>query len=522
MSDQITKTDPVSAVMSAAAPDASEAMLAKYHNLQQLQAMGVPLYPHSFTPDAKPGALQDKYKNLPLGEKTTDVVRIAGRVMSIRNSGMFIDLRDASGKVQVYTQVKEIAPEQQQFLKLVDIGDIIGVDGVVRRTPRGELTVDSTAITMLCKSLRPLPEKRHGLVDAEERYRGREADLIANENSRRIFRQRSQIIRFMRDVLDKRGFIEVETPILQSIPGGALARPFTTHHNTLDIPLYLRIATELHLKRMLIGDVADGVFEIGRIFRNEGVSVKHNPEFTSIELYQAYADYHDMMSLTEALIAGAVELLHGKTKIMYGEREIDFTAPWPRRSMADLVKEHTGVDFMAIDDAEAAVTAARKLGADVKTNATWGQALEATFGAKVEDRLLQPTHVIDLPKDISPLAKTHRSNARLAERFETYINGWEVANAFSELNDPFDQYARFSEQVAARDDGNDEAHHMDRDFVIALEYGMPPTGGLGIGIDRMVMLLTDAVSIREVIAFPTMRPVSAEERPTLVEKIIAS
>lgn len=506
----------------APATEPSETLLSKYQNMQQLQAMGIPLFPHSFTPDAKAAALQEKYAALPVGEKTTDAVRIAGRIMSIRNSGMFIDLRDPTGKVQVYTNLKEISETQQQFLKLLDIGDIIGIDGIIRRTPRGELTVDSTLITLLCKSLRPLPEKRHGLVDPEERYRGREADLIANESSRRIFRQRAQILHFIRALLNERGFIEVETPILQNIPGGALARPFVTHHNTLDIPLYLRIATELHLKRMLIGDVAEGVFEIGRIFRNEGVSVKHNPEFTSIELYQAYADYHDMMALTENIIAGAAQLLHGKTKLNYGDKEIDFTAPWPRKRMTDLVKEHTGVDFTAITDAKAAVAAARKLGADVKENASWGQAVEAAFGAAVEDKLVQPTHVIDLPKDISPLAKTHRSEPLFAERFETYINGWEVANAFSELNDPFDQFARFKEQVEARDGGNDEAHHMDRDFVIALEYGMPPTGGLGIGIDRMVMLLTDAASIREVIAFPTLRPVTPEERPTLVEKITAA
>lgn len=499
----------------------SETLLAKYHNYRELKQTGVELYPHEFRPEHKAGALQTKYQALPTGEKTGDQVKVAGRVLSIRNSGMFIDLRDPTGKVQIYTNIKEIAPEQAQFLKLVDIGDIIGVTGAVRRTPRGELTIDSGTITMLCKSLRPLPEKRHGLVDPDERYRGREADLIANETSRDIFRQRSRIIRFIRDFLHERDFIEAETPILQTLPGGASARPFTTHHNALDLKLYLRIATELHLKRLLIGEVADGVFEIGRIFRNEGVSVKHNPEFTSIELYQAYADYKDMMQLTEEIIAGATQLLHGTTKLPYGDKEIDFAAPWPRKSMAGLVKEHTGIDFMAITDAKAAVQAARDLGADLKAGSSWGQAVEAAFGAKVEDKLIQPIHVTDLPKDISPLAKTHRVEPRLAERFETYINGWEIANAFSELNDPFDQYARFLEQVAAREDGNDEAHHMDRDFIIALEYGMPPTGGLGIGIDRMVMLLTNASSIREVIAFPTMRPVRAEERPTIVEKIKA-
>lgn len=497
----------------------SETLLAKYHNYQELRKIGVELYPHEFRPEHKAGALQAQYKDLPVGEKTGVQVKVAGRVLSIRNSGMFIDLRDPTGKVQIYTNIKEITPEQAHFLKLVDIGDIIGVTGVVRRTPRGELTIDSSIITMLCKSLRPLPEKRHGLVDPDERYRGREADLIANETSRDIFRQRSRIIRFIRDLLHGQGYIEAETPILQTLPGGAAARPFVTHHNALDIKLYLRIATELHLKRLLIGEVADGVFEIGRIFRNEGISVKHNPEFTSIELYKAYADYNDMMQLTEDIIAGAVLELHGTTKIPYGDKEIDFASPWPRKSMAALVKEHTGVDFMAITDVKAAIQAARDLGADLKAGSSWGQAVEAAFGAKVEDKLIQPIHVIDLPKDISPLAKTHRVEPRLAERFETYINGWEIANAFSELNDPFDQYARFLEQVEARDGGNDEAHHMDRDFIIALEYGMPPTGGLGVGIDRMVMLLTNAPSIREVIAFPTMRPVSAEERSTIVEKI---
>ncbi|MEJ0062821.1 MAG: lysine--tRNA ligase [Alphaproteobacteria bacterium] len=499
--------------------EVTETLLAKYNNYRELRDMGVELYPHVFRPSHKAGPLQEQYKELPTGEKTADHVTVAGRVLSIRNSGMFIDLRDPTGKVQVYTNVKEITPEQQRFLQLVDIGDIIGIGGIVRRTPRGELTIDSDDIKMLCKSLRPLPEKRHGLVDPEERYRGREADLIANETSRTIFRNRARIIHFMRAMLHDRGFVELETPILQTIAGGALARPFVTHHNTLDLSLYLRIATELHLKRMLIGDLADGVFEIGRIFRNEGISTRHNPEFTTIELYQAYADYNDIMTLTEAIISGAAQEIHGKTKLSYGDKEIDFAAPWPRKSMADLVKEHTGVDFMAITDAKEAVAAARKLGADVKTGSNWGQAVEAAFGARVEDKLIQPIHVIDLPKDISPLAKTHRANPRLAERFETYINGWEVANAFTELNDPFEQYARFEEQMAAREGGNDEAHQMDRDFVIALEYGMPPTGGLGIGIDRMVMLLTDAHSIREVIAFPTMRPVSAEDRPTIVEKI---
>ena len=489
-----------------------EASLGKLSNLQKIRSKGLNPYPPTFRPTHKAAELQQKYANLPKGEETTDSVTIAGRVRAYRNSGMFIDLHDATGKIQVYTSLKEDStPEHLEILSLIDIGDIIGVTGIVRRSPRGELTINSRAFTMLSKSRRSLPEKHHGLSDHETRYRNREADLIANEEAMTIFRQRSQIISAIRNLMQERGFVEAETPMLQQIPGGASARPFITHHNTLDTDLYLRIATELHLKRLIVGGLADGVFEIGRIFRNEGLSIKHNPEFTSIEIYQAYADYTDMMELTESIVAHTISAIHASLKLKYGDKEIDFTTPWPRKSMAELVREKTGIDFTTLTDAKAAKAAAEKIGVSIKPGSIWGEILETVFAEKVEATLIQPVHVIDLPKDISPLAKQHRSNPLFAERFETYINGWELANAFSELNDPEDQFARFQEQVRARAQGNDEAQYMDEDFIIALEYGLPPTGGLGIGIDRLVMLLTNAPSIREVILFPTLRPGMSQE-----------
>ena len=376
----------------------------------------------------------------------------------------------------------------------------------MRRTPRGELTVNAEHVTMLAKALRPLPEKYHGLADIELRYRQRYLDLIMNPQSRETLRRRSRIVAAMRAWLIERDYLEVETPMLHTIPGGAAARPFVTHHNALDIDLYLRIAPELHLKRLVVGGLADKVFEINRCFRNEGLSPRHNPEFTSLELYEAYSDYTGMMDLTERIVAHVAEAATGGLKISYGGTEIDLTPPWPRRSMAELVREATGVDFLAIADAAAARDAARHLGAAITGNENWGQALEAVFGARVEDRLIQPTHVTGFPRDISPLAKADPNDPRLVERFETYVYGWEIANAFSELNDPLDQRARFEAQMMARAAGDEEAQPLDEDYVTALEYGLPPCGGLGIGIDRLVMLLTDSPSIRDVIAFPTLRP----------------
>ena len=477
----------------------------RLQKLEALRELGVDPYPVGFARSDEAAALDVRYAALPAGEETGDTVRIAGRIRALRNSGMFIDLHDASGKVQVFSHKDYLSPDGLATLKLLDIGDTIGVEGQVRRTPRGELTVNAVALTMLAKALRPLPEKYHGLADIELRYRQRYVDLIMNPRSRETLRRRSQVVAEMRTWLAARGCLEVETPMLHTIQGGASAKPFVTHHNTLDLDLYLRVAPELHLKRLIVGGLADAVFEINRCFRNEGLSPRHNPEFTSLEIYEAYVDYTAMMSLTETLIAHVAARVTGGTKIAYGGTDIDLTPPWPRRTMAELVEEATGIDFTRLD-AAAARAAANSLGGTLGNEAGWGHALESVFALKVEDSLLQPTHVTGFPRDISPLAKADRDDPRLVERFETYIYGWEVANAFSELNDPIDQRRRFEAQMQARAAGDEEAQPLDEDYVTALEYGLPPCGGLGIGIDRLVMLLTDSPSIRDVIAFPTMRP----------------
>jgi lysyl-tRNA synthetase class 2 len=474
--------------------------------LETLRGMGVEPYPVSFERTDEAAALEQRYAALAAGTETQDHVRVAGRIRANRNSGMFIDLHDASGKIQIFSHKDHLSPEQLALLRLFDIGDVIGVDGLVRRTPRGELTVNATGLTMLAKALRPLPEKYHGLADIELRYRQRYLDLIMNPQSRETLRRRSRIVAEMRAYLLARGYLEVETPMLHTIPGGAAAKPFVTHHNALDMDLFLRIAPELHLKRLVVGGLSEKVFEINRCFRNEGLSPRHNPEFTSLELYEAYTDYSAMMSLTEAIVAHVAEKATGGVQLSYGGTAIDLAPPWPRRTMAELVQEVTGVDFLAIRDAAAAREAAGKLGCLLSGKENWGQALEAVFAAKVEDRLIQPVHVTGFPRDISPLAKGDPNDPRLVERFETYIYGWEIANAFSELNDPLDQRARFEGQMLARAAGDEEAQPLDEDYLLALEYGLPPCGGLGIGIDRLVMLLTDSPSIRDVIAFPTLRP----------------
>ena len=474
--------------------------------LETLRGMGVDPYPVSFSRSHQAAELDERHAALAVGAETDDHVQVAGRIRAVRNSGMFIDLHDASGKIQIFSHKDFLSPENLALLRLLDIGDLIGVEGRVRRTPRGELTVNATALTLLAKALRPLPEKYHGLADIELRYRQRYLDLIMNPQSRETLRRRSQIIAAMRAWLLARDYLEVETPMLHTIPGGAAARPFVTHHNALDIELYLRIAPELHLKRLVVGGLSDKVFEINRCFRNEGLSPRHNPEFTTLELYEAYADYTGMMDLTEQIIAHVAEVAAGGLRVSYGGTTIDLTPPWPRRGMAELVLEATGTDFLAIADAASAREAARHLGCALSGTESWGQALEAAFAARVEDTLLQPVHVTGFPRDISPLAKADRSDPRLVERFESYVYGWEIANAFSELNDPLDQRARFEAQMLARAAGDEEAQPLDEDYVVALEYGLPPCGGLGLGIDRLVMLLTDSPSIRDVIAFPTLRP----------------
>ena len=487
------------------ATDSNALIEAKIENLKNLELKGVNPFAYTFAVTAHAGDLQKKYEGLAVGEATTDVVSVAGRVMSNRNSGMFIDLKDQSGKIQIFSHKDNVSAELLEQVAYYDIGDIIGVTGVVRRTPRGELTINTATVEMLTKSVRPLPEKYHGIHDTELKYRKRYLDLIMNDESRDTFRKRSMIIAFVRQVLTGEGFMEVETPMLHPIAGGANAKPFLTHHNALDMQLYLRIAPELYLKRLVVGGF-ERVFEINRCFRNEGISVKHNPEFTSVEIYQAYADYNDMMALTEKIVEGAAKAANnGDTKVKFGDRELDFKAPWARKSMQGLIKEKTGVDFMQIKDPKEAIVAAKKIGVHVKEGSNWGEVVEAVFGDKIEGELIQPIHIVDMPKDISPLAKAHRTDELLTERFESYCNGWEIANAFSELTDPFDQLARFKKQVESRENGNEEAQMLDEDFVESLEYGMPPTGGLGVGLDRLIMLLTNSQSIRDVIAFPSLR-----------------
>ena len=436
-------------------------------------------------------------------------VKVAGRLMSKRGMGKvsFCDLQDRDGRIQLYARQDEMDEDVYKQFKKYDIGDIVGVDGEVFRTQRGEMSVRARNITLLSKSLLPLPEKFHGLTNTELRYRQRYVDLIVNPEVKRNFMIRSQFIKHVRDFMDGRGFMEVETPVLNTISGGATARPFITHHNTLDIDMYMRIATELPLKRLIVGGM-DRVYEIGRIFRNEGMDPKHNPEFTTIELYQAYADFNDMMDLFEDLLSSAAQKILGTYQVEWQGEKIDLTPGWPRLTMHEAVKQYTGIDFMAITSDEEAVAAAKSIGVELPETAdkTWGNALYECFDQKVEEKLIQPTFITMHPVDVSPLAKRSPKDPRLTERFELFICHSEMGNAFSELNDPIDQRQRFQKQVELRNKGDDEAGMMDEDFLTALEYGMPPTGGLGIGIDRCVMLLTGAETIREVILFPTMKP----------------
>ena len=443
-------------------------------------------------------------------------VKIAGRLMSKRVMGKvtFCDLQDREGRIQLYVRRDEVGEEPYKAFKKYDIGDIVGVDGVVFRTQRGEISVRAKEVTLLSKSLLPLPEKFHGLTNQELRYRQRYVDLIMNPEVRKTFEVRSKFIQYLRRFLDNRGYIEVETPVLNTISGGASARPFITHHNTLDIDMYLRIATELNLKRLIVGGM-EKVYEVGRIFRNEGMDPKHNPEFTTVELYEAYADFNDMMDLFEDLLSGAAQELLGTTEVTWMGEEISLKKGWPRMTMAEAVEKYVGIDFMAIEgDDEAAVAAAKAHGVEIPEGKekTWGNALYECFDQKVEEKLIQPTFITMHPVDVSPLAKRSPKDPRLTERFELFICHSEMGNAFSELNDPIDQRQRFLKQVELREGGDEEAGMMDEDFITALSYGMPPTGGLGIGIDRCVMLLTGASTIRDVILFPTMKPMDSDKK----------
>ena len=431
---------------------------------------------------------------------------LAGRVMTKRGKGKvgFAHIQDASGQIQLYVRKDEIGEAAYEVFKSIDIGDIVGVSGIVFKTKVGELSIQVQEFELLSKSLRPLPDKYHGLQDIEQRYRKRYLDLIMNMDSRKTFTLRSRIIQAMREYLNKEGFLEVETPMLHSIPGGAAARPFQTHHNALDAELYMRIAIELHLKRLIVGGL-EKVYEIGRVFRNEGVSTRHNPEFTMIELYEAYADYHDIMRITENLIAHIAKEVLGTTNITYGEYELDLEPEWKRLHMVDAIKDYTGVDFWKKMSDEEARELAKEHKIEITNEMTYGHIVNEFFEQRVEEELIEPTFIYGHPVAISPLAKKNKEDERFTDRFELFIVGREHANAFSELNDPIDQRARFEAQVAERQAGNDEAHLMDEDFLEAIEYGMPPTGGLGIGIDRLVMLLTNSPSIRDVLLFPQMR-----------------
>ena len=437
-------------------------------------------------------------------------VSLAGRIMSKRVMGKaaFAHIQDGTGLIQLYFRIDALGQEAYEAFKKLDIGDIIGVKGTVFTTHKGEISVKASEYILLAKSLRPLPEKYHGLRDQEIRYRKRYLDLIVNPEVKDVFVKRSRIITAIRTFLNAKGYIEVETPVLNTILGGANARPFITHHNTLDIDMYLRIAPELYLKRLIVGGFLK-VYEMGRLFRNEGMDTKHNPEFTTIELYEAYADYNDMMDLTEELYKYCAREVLGTTTLTYQGETIELGGAWRRVSMVDIVKEVTGIDFGAGYDAEKARAEAKKLGIEIAENDSWGNALYKVFDEAVEPNLVQPTFVIDYPVEVSPLAKRKKSDPRLTERFEFFITAREMGNAFSELNDPIDQRARFEDQVKKREKGDDEAQMMDEDYVSALEYGLPPTGGLGIGIDRMIMLFTDSASIRDVLLFPTMKPVKA-------------
>ncbi len=482
----------------------SELLKIRREKLQELQETGNdPFQITKYEVTAKSMEIKEDF-----AEMEGKPVSVAGRIVSKRGMGKvsFCDLQDGAGRIQLYIRKDEMGEEPYNRFKKTDIGDIVGVKGIAFLTQRGEISVRAEEVTLLSKSLLPLPEKFHGLTNTELRYRQRYVDLIVNPEVRRNFEIRSKFIKYVRDYLDGRGYMEVETPVLNTISGGATARPFITHHNTLDIDMYMRIATELHLKRLVVGGL-ERVYEIGRIFRNEGMDTRHNPEFTTVELYEAFADFNDMMDLFEELLSSAAMKILGTYDVQWQGEQVSLAPGFKRMTMAEAVQEHLGIDFMTITDDAQAVSAAKAKGVDMDGKAqTWGNALYECFDQRVEEKLVQPTFITMHPVDVSPLAKRSPADPRLTERFELFICRSEMGNAFSELNDPIDQKERFRKQVELREKGDDEAGMMDDDYVTALEYGLPPTGGLGIGIDRCVMLLTDSSSIRDVILFPTMKP----------------
>ena len=495
--------------------DMNELMKVRRDKLAAFEAKGVAPFGHRFEVSHHAKDVLEQFGHLEGEEESSEEITIAGRLMAIRGHGKasFSVLMDRSGRIQIYFKLDVLGEEKYSQFKLLDIGDIIGVKGHVFRTRRGEITVRVDDFDMLSKSLRPLPEKFHGLTDTEIRYRQRYVDLIMNPEVMNTFVARTNIMKSIREYLDERDYIEVETPVLGTIAGGAAARPFITHHNTLDLDMYLRIATELNLKRLIVGGM-ERVYEMGRVFRNEGMDVRHNPEFTTIELYQAYADYTDLMDITEGLVLNAANKVLGTTEFDYQGTHIDL-AKVKRISMNDAVKEATGKDFLSCKTVEEARAMATEIGVPYEERFGIGGILNAAFEEKVEETLIQPTFITGHPTEISPLAKRNPENPMITDRFEFFIYGRELANGFTELNDPIDQEGRFLDQLKQREAGDDEAHEMDRDFITALEYGLPPTGGLGIGIDRLVMFLTDSASIRDVLLFPTMKPLAGEGKKNL-------
>ncbi|EGQ3922951.1 lysine--tRNA ligase [Staphylococcus pseudintermedius] len=488
----------------------NDQMQVRRQKLQELRDLGIDPFGEKFERTGTAETLKaqwDQYAKEELAEKETEShTVIAGRIMTKRGKGKagFAHIQDLSGQIQIYVRKDQVGDAQFGVWNTADLGDIVGVEGIMFKTNTGELSVKAKSFKLLSKALRPLPDKHHGLQDIEQRYRQRYLDLITNEESTQTFINRSRILQEMRNYLNEKGFLEVETPMMHQIAGGAAAKPFVTHHNALDATLYMRIAIELHLKRLIVGGL-EKVYEIGRVFRNEGVSTRHNPEFTMIELYEAYADYKDIMSLTEELVAHIARRVLGTTSVQYGDETINLEPQWRRLHMVDAVKEATGVDFYEVKSDKEAHELAKAHGIEVDDNMKYGHILNEFFEQKVEETLIQPTFIYGHPIEISPLAKKNPEDPRFTDRFELFIVGREHANAFTELNDPIDQRQRFEAQLVEKEQGNDEAHEMDEDFIEALEYGMPPTGGLGIGIDRLVMLLTNSPSIRDVLLFPYMR-----------------
>jgi len=486
--------------------DMNELMLQRREKLTQLRSRKKKAFAEKYETTHHAAEVEDSFEELEEKE-----VKLAGRLMAIRTHGKasFADLMDMSGKVQLYVKQNNVGEDRYEFFQDLDLGDLVGITGTVFKTNRGQVSIRVSSFKLLTKSLRPLPEKFLGLKDKDIRYRQRYLDLIVNPDVKETFVIRSKIIKEMRRYLEDQGFLEVETPMMHPIAGGATARPFVTHHNTLDMDLYLRIAPELYLKKLIVGGF-EKVFEINRNFRNEGMSYKHNPEFTTMELYQAQADYHDMMALTENLVSHLAEEVLGTTTLEYEGTELDFTVPWDRITMVEAVKKYADVDFTQFETAEAAYEAAASVGVKLEEGLSYGEVLNEVFEERVEEKLVQPIFIMDYPIEVSPLAQKIEDDPRFTYRFEAFVYGREIANAFSELNDPEEQKRRFEKQVEMREAGDEEAQMMDYDFIRALEYGMPPTGGLGIGIDRLIMLLTDSSSIRDVILFPTMRPESNE------------